>query len=310
MTRFSITADAFRLSAALFGLALLTTPATAADPAPAVPATMATTAAPAPAAPAATTATAPAPATPTTLAATSAPAPAVATARMLPPDLSPLNMFLGADIVVKLVIILLGLASVITWTIWLAKTLELRSAGRRERTALAALDATRGLSEAVLRLGAASGPVAAMAKTAHEELRLAAEIGGDGLMERVQIGLARIEAAARRRAGQRIGILATIGATAPFVGLFGTVWGIMNSFVGIARTHTTNLAVVAPGIAEALLATAAGLVAAIPAVVVYNLFVRSTADYRAVLGDAGAEVLAITSRDLGRRVVAPTKAAE
>ena len=78
------------------------------------------------------------------------------------------------------------------------------------------------------------------------------------------------------------GILATIGATAPFVGLFGTVWGIMNSFIGISKPHTTNLAVVAPGIAEALLATALGLVAAIPAVVIYNMFSRSIAGYRAL----------------------------
>ena len=87
-------------------------------------------------------------------------------------------------------------------------------------------------------------------------------------------------------------MLATIGATAPFVGLFGTVWGIMNSFIGISKSHTTNLAVVAPGIAEALLATAFGLAAAIPAVVIYNVFARSIAGYRAMLGDASAEVLA------------------
>ena len=85
-------------------------------------------------------------------------------------------------------------------------------------------------------------------------------------------------------------MLATIGATAPFVGLFGTVWGIMNSFIGISKAQTTNLAVVAPGIAEALLATAFGLVAAIPAVVIYNVFARSIAGYAALLGDASAEV--------------------
>ena len=83
-------------------------------------------------------------------------------------------------------------------------------------------------------------------------------------------------------------ILATIGATAPFVGLFGTVWGIMNSFVGISNAHTTNLAVVAPGIAQALLATALGLIAAIPAVMIYNVLARATAQYRAQLGDARA----------------------
>ena len=113
------------------------------------------------------------------------------------------------------------------------------------------------------------------------------------------------------------GVLATIGATAPFVGLFGTVWGIMNSFIGISKSHTTNLAVVAPGIAEALLATAFGLVAAIPAVVIYNVFARSIAGYRALLGDASAEVLRLVeprSRPRRRRAAAsarrPLSAAE
>ena len=103
--------------------------------------------------------------------------------------------------------------------------------------------------------------------------------------------------------------LATIGSTAPFVGLFGTVWGIMNSFIGISKSHTTNLAVVAPGIAEALLATALGLAAAIPAVVIYNIFARSIAGYRALLGDAAAEVLRLVSRDLGRQTTTPASSA-
>ena len=98
------------------------------------------------------------------------------------------------------------------------------------------------------------------------------------------------------------GILATVGATAPFVGLFGTVWGIMNSFIGISKQHTTNLAVVAPGIAEALLATALGLVAAIPAVVMYNMFARWISGYRALHADASAEILRLISRDLDRGV--------
>jgi biopolymer transport protein ExbB len=97
-----------------------------------------------------------------------------------------------------------------------------------------------------------------------------------------------------------MGSLATVGAIAPFVGLFGTVWGIMNSFIGISRAHTTNLAIVAPGIAEALLATAFGLAAAIPAVVIYNVFARSTGSYRAVLSDASVAILRLLSRDLER----------
>jgi biopolymer transport protein ExbB len=99
------------------------------------------------------------------------------------------------------------------------------------------------------------------------------------------------------------GILATIGSTGPFVGLFGTVWGIMNSFIGISEAQTTNLAVVAPGIAEALLATAMGLVAAIPAVVIYNAFARSIAGYKALLLDASAELLRLVSRDIDRATI-------
>ncbi len=110
--------------------------------------------------------------------------------------------------------------------------------------------------------------------------------------------LARIEARIGRRLTLGTGVLATIGATAPFVGLFGTVWGIMNSFIGISESQTTNLAVVAPGIAEALLATALGLVAAIPAVVIYNHFARQIAAYRALLADTAAGIERLVSRDL------------
>ena len=94
------------------------------------------------------------------------------------------------------------------------------------------------------------------------------------------------------------GLLATIGSTAPFIGLFGTVWGIMNAFVGISESQTTNLAVVAPGIAEALLATATGLVAAIPAVVVYNHLARRTAAYRAEMTDLSEGLVRTLSRDI------------
>ncbi len=121
-----------------------------------------------------------------------------------------------------------------------------------------------------------------------------------GIKERIGARFERIEAAVGRRMMRATGILATIGATAPFVGLFGTVWGIMNSFIGISKLHTTNLAVVAPGIAEALLATAFGLAAAIPAVVIYNLFARSIAHYRALFADASVDIINIVSRDLSQ----------
>jgi biopolymer transport protein ExbB len=122
--------------------------------------------------------------------------------------------------------------------------------------------------------------------------------------------LERLEIAASRQIGRGMGVLASIGATAPFVGLFGTVWGIMNSFIGISNAHTTNLAVVAPGIAEALLATALGLFAAIPAVVIYNVFARQIGGYRALLADAGALVMRLVSRDCERGSISLARAAE
>jgi biopolymer transport protein ExbB len=220
----------------------------------------------------------------------------------LPRDLSPWGMFLNADPLVKAVLIGLAFASVVTWTVWLVKTIELIWARRSLREALRELAGARRLTEAVDRLGAIDGPVRECLAAAADELRLSA--GSDdrnGIKERIASRLERIEAARGRRAMRGTGVLATIGATAPFVGLFGTVWGIMNSFIGISREHTTNLAVVAPGIAEALLATAFGLAAAIPAVVIYNVFARSISGYRALLGDASAAVLRLASRGLDRQ---------
>jgi biopolymer transport protein ExbB len=118
----------------------------------------------------------------------------------------------------------------------------------------------------------------------------------DGIKERIAARFERVEAAVGRQMQRGTSILATIGATAPFVGLLGTVWGIMNSFIGISKLHTTNLAVVAPGIAEALLATAFGLAAAIPAVVIYNMFSRSIAQCRALYADTSVEIMTLVSR--------------
>ena len=236
----------------------------------------------------------------------SAPDPATAPvvgAAALPRDLSPWGMYQSADVVVKGVLILLALASVATWTIWLAKTIEIMLAKGRARAALKRLAAAASLAD----IGVAPSPAAELLAAARAEIRLSADtFEKDGLKERVASRLERMEAAFARRIGRGTGLLATIGATAPFVGLFGTVWGIMNSFIGISKAHTTNLAVVAPGIAEALLATAFGLAAAIPAVVIYNIFARSIAGYRAQLGDASADVLRLVSRDLDRRVLGRT----
>ena len=190
-------------------------------------------------------------------------------------------MFMTADVVVKAVMIGLVIASIVTWTVWLAKTVELMRARRQARTALEALSAIQTLTN--VKQSAVKEPAATFCAAAHTELRLSdGVVDREGLKERVASRLERIEAAFGRHISRGTGILATIGATAPFVGLFGTVWGIMNSFIGISKSHTTNLAVVAPGIAEALLATALGLAAAIPAVVIYNMFSRQIASYRAI----------------------------
>jgi len=228
----------------------------------------------------------------------------------LPHDLSPWAMFLSADSLVQTVMIGLALASVATWSLWLVKIVELRHARRRVRAVCATLDETSTLAEALKRLERLAGAEAQLARAALEETRVSAGASAAGVKERVASRLGRIEAAAGRQMAQGTGILATIGSVAPFVGLFGTVWGIMNSFVGISRAQTTNLAVVAPGIAEALLATALGLVAAIPAVVIYNAFARSISGYRAEMADASAAVQRIVSRDLDRRALPLAKAAE
>ena len=237
------------------------------------------------------------------------PASAPATASTLPHDLSPWSMFLNADVVVKAVMIGLLAASVATWTIWLGKTLQLATARRRALRGLRALAEADDLA-ALSRDLVAPGPVAALVATAAAEVERSGGLPADGIKERAALALGRVEARAARRITQGTGLLATVGSTAPFVGLFGTVWGIMNSFVGISQAHTSNLAVVAPGIAEALLATAVGLVAAIPAVVIFNGFARSTAGYKALLGDASAEVLRHLSRDLDRRQALRRQAAE
>ena len=220
-------------------------------------------------------------------------------------DLSPWGMYQNADVVVKAVMIGLAIASIITWTIWIAKGFELLGAKRRLRTEIANLKKARTLSEAG-ETAAKEGTLAnLLVHDAMEEMRLSTNNRErEGIKERVSFRLERLVAACGRNMSSGTGVLATIGSTAPFVGLFGTVWGIMNSFIGIAKTQTTNLAVVAPGIAEALLATALGLVAAIPAVVIYNVFARSIAGYKAQVADASAQVLLLVSRDLDHQPAA------
>ncbi|MQT14016.1 tonB-system energizer ExbB [Rhizobiales bacterium Sp-1] len=217
----------------------------------------------------------------------------------VPHDLSPIGLFMTADIVVKGVMGILILASLLTWTILLFKSVELARAKARVRRALRLLATAPSLEEGAAAL-AHRGPVGLLAEAALTERRLSASLPASGIKERVDSALARLEAAEARRINVGTGVLASIGSTAPFIGLFGTVWGIMNAFISISRTQTTNLSVVAPGIAEALFATAIGLVAAIPAVVVYNHFARGIGGYKAMLADAGAAIGRLLSRDLDR----------
>jgi biopolymer transport protein ExbB len=283
-----------RLVAAVLAVGLLL-PSLALAQTQAVPAAPPTTTSPNAAEPASSSAPTPQAAQPAAV-----PAPAADAVLRLPRDLSPWGMFMAADIVVKAVMVGLAFASVLTWTIWFAKAIELLAARRRLGAAIDALGAARAWVD-VRDLQGGKDAASALIGAADTELQQSADaLSPDGVKERIASRLERLEAAAGRQMIRGTGILATIGATAPFVGLFGTVWGIMNAFIGISKSHTTNLAVVAPGIAEALLATALGLVAAIPAVVMYNMFSRWIAGYRALHADASAEILRLISRDLDR----------
>ena len=282
--------------------------------APATPTTVAPVATPeiAPAPDAAAVETAPSDA-PVSAPAMSAPAAAVPAAESELPmvetgleghDLSPWGMFMAADYVVKSVMIGLLSASFITLIIWVAKSMQLAGARRRANKALREVLKADSLDGVAAVMANRRGLGAMLVMAAAEEVEMSRDLVGrvdpGGIKERVSSRLGRIEVAAGRKISQSLGILASVGSVGPFVGLFGTVWGIMNAFVGIAETQTTNLAVVAPGIAEALLATAFGLVAAIPAVVIYNAFARSVTGYRQLLADVSAGIERLVSRDLDR----------
>ncbi|UPU00240.1 tonB-system energizer ExbB [Bradyrhizobium barranii subsp. apii] len=257
---------------------------------------------------------APAPAQATAQPATASPAPAAAPAVVAPvakPDaaaiapamkeLSPWVMFMSADVIVKAVMIGLAFASLMTWTVLIAKSIELSVASGKLRSALKKISEARSLAEAQMALGAKQGILPSFLAAALREARMSAGLSSDaGIKERAASSFSEIVRAEARRIRVGMGVLATIGSTSPFVGLFGTVWGIMNSFIGISKSQTTNLAVVAPGIAEALLATAIGLVAAIPAVIIYNHFSRMTKSYLELVSRASGAAGRLLSRDLDR----------
>ncbi|WP_128253184.1 tonB-system energizer ExbB [Falsirhodobacter deserti] len=242
---------------------------------------------------------------PATEAAQPAAAASQAEAPVLPHDLSVLGMYHQADWVVKSVMLILLAACFATWTVFVFKLVEFAGAKNRLRRAASVIRDGATLNAVAQVLEGRRDPASFMAQAALEEVRKSDaaldSAGVAGVKERIRSIIERIEAQAGRRRRKGTGILASIGSVAPFVGLFGTVWGIMNAFIGIAESNTTNLAVVAPGIAEALLATAIGLVAAIPAVVIYNAFARQIVAYKQGLGDAGAGIERLVSRDLDFR---------
>ncbi|MGF7482021.1 tonB-system energizer ExbB [Providencia sp. SP181] len=216
-------------------------------------------------------------------------------------DLSVWGMYQNADNVVKTVMIGLVIASVITWALFFSKGLEILVARRRLKDEAKAIAEVKSLDEAVkIAEGFKGNSITRMLLNEAVTERALSENSTDlsGTKERTSFRLERAVAAISRYMGRGNGYLATIGAISPFVGLFGTVWGIMNSFIGIAHSQTTNLAVVAPGIAEALLATAIGLIAAIPAVVIYNIFARMINNYRGQVGDVAAQSALLLGRDL------------
>ncbi len=286
------------LSALLGAVALsLSAPAFAQNAAPAAP--DAAAAAPAAAAPAAAAAEAPA-----------ADAPADPPTMKNAGKLNVGTMFVDSQPVVKVIMIGLVLASILSWAILLTKILEFRALNRVSdafvenfRSAKSVTD----MSKIALAEEYDGNPLADMAAAAAQEIELSRQAGlaitgehRDSTMDRASHAVSAVQAALARRLSGGMQYLASVGSNGPFIGLFGTVYGIMNSFIGIANTNTTNLAVVAPGIAEALLATGLGLFAAIPSVIFYNYFQTKISTYGARSEGFVAELMNAISRQLDK----------
>ncbi len=224
--------------------------------------------------------------------------------------ITPISMFMGATLVVKVVMIGLLLASIFSWTLLLIKMFEFGALNRSTDRFLEAFRGARTIAD--MRRVATSdefdgNPLADMAAAATEEIELSRQAGlsvtgdhRDSALLRAQNAVAAVQAGLAKRLSGGQQFLASVGSTGPFVGLFGTVYGIMNSFIGIAESNTTNLAVVAPGIAEALLATGIGLFAAIPAVIFYNYFNTRISGYGTRSDGFSAELTNAISRQLDK----------
>jgi len=283
----------------------------------AAPAAPAPAAAPAPvAAPAATpdaSAPAAAPAAAPTAASSMAPAPTAAgpenEPKQLAKDMSVTGMVKGATGPVQVVMILLAIASVWSWAIMLDKAFTFAGLNRRADTFLGVFRASSSLDDVYQKVAKEkNNPLVNIFLAGMNELRVSLEPGSipsdhlrEHVEERVTTSMEMVEARESERLGSGMGVLATVGSTSPFIGLFGTVYGIMDSFLGIANSGTTNLAVVAPGIAEALLTTAIGLAAAIPAVMMYNYFARKVGAYNGRMNNFVGEFSTVLSRHLDRK---------
>lgn len=225
-------------------------------------------------------------------------------------SLTPITMFMIAHPVVKVVMIGLVLASIFSWTLLLIKLLEFGALNRKTDRFLEAFRGARTIAD--MRRVATSeefdgNPLADMAAAATEEIELSRQAGlsvtgehRDAAIGRAQTAVAAVQSSVALRLSGGQQFLASVGSGGPFIGLFGTVYGIMNSFIGIAESNTTNLAVVAPGIAEALLATGIGLFAAIPSVIFYNYFNTRIAAYGVRSDGFNAELMNGISRQLDK----------
>ena len=215
--------------------------------------------------------------------------------------MSPLALFLHADVVVKIVMLGLLLASVWTWAIIFTHSLRLRRINRATEQYERDFWATDDIDSFHTKRGAEQLPIAAILSAGLDEWRRSTgsrNVDRSGTRERLATRMNAALATELDRLGDRLNILATVGSVAPFVGLFGTVWGIMRSFTAIADANNTSLAVVAPGIAEALFATAIGLFAAIPAVIAYNRLTHGLDRLEARLGRFADRFHATLSREL------------
>jgi len=290
--------------ALLGAVALMTSaPAFAQEAAPAAPAAADAAAA----APAADAAAAPAAAAP----ADAAPAGDVAPATIEHAgQLTVMQMFLDAQPVVKVVMIGLVLASILSWTLLVTKLVEFGSLNKvsdRFVEAFRGAKSVNDMGRIALSDEFEGNPLADMAAAATQEVELSRQAGlavsgahRETTLHRAEMAVGAVQANLGTRLSSGMQFLASVGSSGPFIGLFGTVYGIMNSFIGIANTNTTNLAVVAPGIAEALLATGIGLFAAIPAVIFYNYFQTRVSAYGARTEGFVAELMNAISRQLDK----------